>query len=81
MNGVDAIAFTAGIGENDAAVRAAVVDSLSYLGIKLDHEKNLMRGGNRVITTDDSKIPVCVIPTNEELAICRDTVAIVKKLK
>ena len=81
MNGVDAIAFTAGIGENDAQVRAAVVESFEYLGIKLDHEKNLKRGGNRVITTDDSKIPVCVIPTNEELAICRDTVAIVKKLK
>ncbi len=81
MNGVDAIAFTAGIGENDAQVRAGVIENFEYLGIKLDHEKNLKRGGNRIITTDDSKIPVCVIPTNEELAICRDTVSIVKKLK
>ncbi len=79
MNGVDAIAFTAGIGENDAQVRAAIVDSFGYLGIKLDHEKNLMRGDNRIITTEDSKVPVCVIPTNEELAICRDTVALVGK--
>ena len=78
MNGVDAIAFTAGIGENDANVRAAVLENLGYLGIKLDADKNMLRGENVKISTDDSKVAVCVIPTNEELAICRETVAIVK---
>ena len=78
MNGVDAIAFTAGIGENDAEVRADIVNSLSFLGIKLDEARNAVRGDDRIITTDDSSIPVCVIPTDEELAICRDTVALVE---
>jgi acetate kinase len=77
MNGVDAIAFTAGIGENDAEVRADIVNSLGYLGIKLDEERNAARGDDRLISTDDSKVKVCVIPTDEELAICRDTVALV----
>ena len=75
MNGVDAIAFTAGIGENDTSVRAGVIEYLGYLGIKLDPEKNAIRGENVKISTDDSKVAVCVIPTNEELAICRETVA------
>ena len=75
MNGVDAIAFTAGIGENDTAVRAGIIEYLGYLGIKLDPEKNAIRGENVKISTDDSKVAVCVIPTNEELAICRETVA------
>ncbi len=78
MNGVDAIAFTAGIGENDSTVRAAVVNNLGYLGIKLCEERNSRRGDARLISTDDSKIPVCVIPTDEERAICRDTVALVE---
>lgn len=77
MNGVDAIAFTAGIGENDASVRATVVNSLEYLGIKLCEKRNEQRGGDRLISTDDSKVAVCVIPTDEELAICRDTVALI----
>lgn len=76
MDGVDAIAFTAGIGENDGATRARIMDGFSYLGIKIDPEKNKLRGQNVKISTDDSKVAVCVIPTNEELAICRDTVAI-----
>ena len=79
MNGVDAIAFTAGIGENDAATRAGILEYLGYLGIKLDPEKNGIRGENVKISTDDSKVAVCVIPTNEELAICRETVAIIGK--
>ena len=79
LNGVDAIVFTAGIGENDPATRANICANLGYLGIKIDHDKNNARGGNRVITTDDSRVPVCVIPTDEEIAICRDTVALVQK--
>jgi len=78
MNGVDAIAFTGGIGENDGNVRMAVMESLAYLGVKPDAEKNKMRGENCVISADDSKVKVAIIPTNEELAICRETVALVK---
>ncbi len=77
MNGVDAIAFTAGIGENDRFVRAKICDSFGYLGITIDKERNKVRGCNVKISTDDSKVDVVVIPTNEELAICRETVAIV----
>ena len=79
MNGVDAIAFTAGIGENAGLVRKMVVEYLGYLGITLDEEANGKRGEDMVISTADSKVKVCVIPTNEELAIARETVAIVNK--
>ena len=78
MNGVDAIAFTGGIGENASLVREKIMSYLGYLGIKLDTEMNKKRGENMVISTADSKVKVCVIPTNEELAICRETVALVK---
>ena len=78
MNGVDAIAFTAGIGENGPIVREKVLEYLGYLGAELDPEANQKRGDNNVISTPDSKVKVCVVPTNEELAICRDTVALVK---
>ena len=78
MNGVDAIVFTAGIGENDCNVRKAVCSYLGYLGIAVDEEANGKRGEEMVISTADSKVKVAVIPTNEELAICRDTVALVK---
>ena len=77
MNGVDAIAFTAGIGENSASVRAKVCEYLGYLGIQVDEAANAKRGEDIVISTADSRVKVAVIPTNEELAICRDTVAIV----
>ncbi|MBR3397256.1 MAG: acetate kinase [Lachnospiraceae bacterium] len=77
MNGVDAIAFTAGIGENDPVTRKRIVSYLGYLGITLDEEANSKRGDNIVISTSDSKVKVCVVPTNEELAICRDTVALI----
>ncbi|WMJ87935.1 acetate kinase [Anaerocolumna sp. MB42-C2] len=76
MNGVDAISFTAGLGENDMKVRASVLSYLEFLGIKLDVEKNNTRGKEIIITTDDSKVKVCVIPTNEELAIARETVGL-----
>ncbi len=79
MNGVDAIAFTAGIGENDPSTRERIIGYLGYLGITLDKEANAKRGDNMVISTPDSAVKVCVIPTNEELAICRDTVALVTK--
>ena len=77
MNGVDAIVFTAGIGENAGNVRETVVSYLGYLGITLDKEANGKRGEEMVISTADSKVKVAVIPTNEELAICRETVALV----
>ncbi len=76
LNGVDAIAFTAGIGENAPLVRRKVCEYLGYLGISLDEEANSGRGEDCIISTPDSKVKVCVIPTNEELAIARDTVAI-----
>ena len=77
MNGVDAIAFTAGIGENAGTVRKMVVSYLGYLGIALDEEANKKRGEDLLISTADSKVKVAVIPTNEELAIARETVALV----
>ncbi len=77
MNGVDAIAFTGGIGENADVVRAKVLSYLGYLGIKMDPEMNKKRGENFVLSTEDSKVKVAVIPTNEELAICRETVELV----
>ena len=77
MNGVDAIAFTAGIGENDMQVRERVFDYLGYLGIELDKEANNCRGKERRISTADSKVQVWIVPTNEELAIARETVALV----
>jgi acetate kinase len=77
MNGVDAIAFTAGVGENTELVREQVVENLGYLGVKLDAEANKVHGDEKVISTPDSKVKVCVIPTNEELAIARETVALV----
>ena len=78
MNGVDAIAFTAGIVENTTIVRAKVLEYLGYLGITVDAQANEVHGEEKVISTADSKVKVCVIPTNEELAIARETVALVK---
>lgn len=73
MNGVDAIAFTAGVGENDAAIRNDVCSYLSYLGVAVDAEANKKRGEEVQISTADSKVKVFAIPTNEELAIARET--------
>lgn len=81
MNGVDAIAFTGGIGENADVVRAKVLSYLGYLGIEMDPEMNKKRGENFVLSTADSKVKVAVIPTNEELAICRETVELVEAAK
>lgn len=77
MNGVDAIAFTAGVGENDVNAREKILSGLTYLGIEVDHEANKRRGENTMISTPASKVKVAVIPTNEELAIARETVALV----
>ncbi len=78
MNGVDVICFTAGCGENDVATRGKIVKAIEYLGITLDEEANkAARGEEGVISTADSKVTVLAVPTNEELAICRETVALV----
>ena len=78
MGGVDAIIFTAGVGENGPDTRANVVSGLEYMGVKLDAEKNNTRGKETVISSADSKVKVLLIPTNEELMIAMDTAAIVK---
>lgn len=77
MNGVDAIIFTAGIGENTAIVRRKVLEHFGYMGVTLDFEANKVRGEEKIISTADSKVTVAVIPTNEELAIARETVALI----
>ncbi len=77
MNGVDAIVFTAGVGENDISMRDIICNDLGNLGIKLDVVKNKVRGKEMIISREDSKVKVLLIPTNEELAICRETVALV----
>lgn len=77
MNGVDVIAFTAGVGENSGPVRADIMSYLGYLGIQLDGAANDSRGEEVTISTPESKVQVMVIPTNEELAIARETVALV----
>ena len=78
MNGVDAIAFTAGVGENDKAGRKAICSYLGYLGVEIDDEANDVRGEERVISSANSKVKVMLIPTNEELAIARETLALVQ---
>ena len=79
MGGLDAVIFTAGIGENDKRSRASVCEGLEFMGIKLDPEKNNIRGVEAEISAADSKVKVWVIPTNEELAIARDTLELVSK--
>ena len=73
MGGCDAIVFTAGVGENSIDTRAAICEGLEYMGVKIDPERNKVRGGEHLISTDDSKVKVYVIATNEELVIARDT--------
>ena len=78
MNGVDAIAFTAGVGENDKNARKRIVEEyLGFLGAKIDDERNDVRGEERLISSDDSKVKIFLIPTNEELMIARETLALV----
>lgn len=78
LGGCDAIVFTGGIGENSATMRAAICENLEHLGVKIDLEKNNVRGKEQLISTEDSKVKVYVIPTNEEVMIARDTLALIK---
>ena len=78
LNGVDAITFTAGIGENSADTRKQICEYLEFMGVKIDDEKNNTRGEEIEISTPDSKIKVFVVPTNEELMIARDTLNLIK---
>ena len=73
MGGIDVLVFTAGIGENSARARESICAGLEFMGIKLDKEKNNVRGKERIVSTDDSRVKVIVIPTDEELVIARDT--------
>ncbi len=77
MGGLDAIAFTAGVGENDPLVRKLSTENLQYLGIELDDEANKVRGEEKLISTQNSRVKVFVVPTNEELTIARETVALI----
>ena len=81
LGGLDCLVFTAGVGENSGSMRERICQNLEYLGVKLDPEKNKLRGKEAVISTDDSKVTVWVIPTNEELMIAQDTAELVKAAK
>lgn len=78
MNGIDALVFTAGLGENSAEARETIASNLEFFGINFDNSKNKVRGKEAILSTDDSKVKVLVVPTNEELMIARDTLALVK---
>jgi len=73
MGGCDAICFTAGVGENAIFTRQLIANRLHVLGVKIDEERNYVRGEERLISTDDSKIKLYLLPTNEEVMIARDT--------
>ena len=79
LGGVDVILFTGGVGENQASCRAGVCEGLEFMGVKIDAEKNKVRGEEAIISTDDSKVKVVVIPTDEELLIASDTMTVVGK--
>ena len=81
LNGIDVLTFTAGVGENDCVVRQMICDYLGFMGVKLDPEKNNVRGKECVISADDSKVQVWVVPTNEELMIAQDTAELVNAAK
>ena len=78
MNGVDAITFTAGVGENNISARAMICEYLTYLGTGIDPDKNNLRGEETVISKDGSKVTILVIPTDEEMSIARQTVTLCK---
>ena len=79
LGGVDVILFTGGVGENQASCRAGVCEGLEFMGVKIDAEKNKVRGEEAIISSDDSKVKVVVIPTDEELLIASDTMTVVSK--
>lgn len=78
MGGLDCVVFTAGIGENSAVLREEICEGLEFLGIKVDKDLNNMRGKEAVVSTEDSKVKVLVVPTNEELMIARDTLRLIE---
>ncbi len=78
MGGCDVIAFTAGVGENNSKMRAAICEYLEFLGVEIDVDKNALRGEETVISKPGNKITVVVVPTNEELAIARETLRLVE---
>ena len=77
MGGVDIIVWTAGVGENQTGTRLAACSNLEFLGVKMDAEANKVRGKEAIISAPDSKVTVCVIPTDEEIVIARDTMRLV----
>ena len=79
MQGIDGIAFTAGVGENQCGIRKGICENLKFMGIEIDDERNKIKGEEIQISSDNSKVPVWVIPTNEELVIARDTVRLISK--
>ena len=78
MGGIDMIVFAGGVGENDIAVRASILEGLEFLGVKFDASKNNFRGEEQVISADDSKVTAIVVPTDEEMMIARDTYELCK---
>ena len=79
MQGIDGIAFTAGVGENQCGIRKGICKNLKFMGIEIDDEKNSVKGEETQISSNNSKIPVWVVPTNEELVIARDTLRLISK--
>ena len=77
MNGIDVLIFTAGVGENSPELREKIASGLDFMGVKIDHTKNMVRGKEAIVSTDDSRVKILVIPTNEELVIAQDTASIV----
>ena len=77
MNGIDVLIFTAGVGENSPELREKIASGLDFMGIKIDHDKNMVRGQEALISTSDSRVKILVIPTNEELVIAQDTARLV----
>ena len=78
MGGIDIISFTAGVGENQIKVRKSICDYLKFLGVEIDDERNNIRGEEKKISSDASKIQVWIVPTNEELMIAKETLRLVK---
>ena len=76
MNGIDVLIFTAGVGENSPELREKIASGLDFMGVKIDHTRNMVRGKEAIVSTDDSRVKILVIPTNEELVIAQDTASI-----
>jgi acetate kinase len=79
MGGLDVVVFTAGIGENSAHAREGVCEGLEFLGVEIDSSRNDVRGEERIISPDNSRVKVMIVPTNEELVIARDTKKIISE--